>query len=268
MISSPIKWVGGKRWLLPELLKVIPPKFDWYIEPFAGGASAFFWLAPQKAILSDLNSELIVTYAAIRDEADDVWRRLRQHDRRHTDKYYYEVRASNPRHPASVAARFLYLNRTCWNGLYRVNRCGAFNVPRGTKDSVLLPSDNPTLLSNTLRKAELVWSDFEMVVDCAGRGDFIYADPPYTVKHNLNGFLKYNESIFGWNDQERLARSLRRAKRRGAFVVVSNADHSSIRSLYDSDFSVAQVARNSVLSGDAEFRCLTTELLIIGNPNE
>ena len=264
-VSSPIKWAGGKRWLLPKLLQIFPTEFDWYIEPFAGGASAFFGLAPSRAILADLNPDLITTYGAIRDEPNNVWLKLSEHARRHSDTYFYEVRSSKPRLPASIAARFLYLNRTCWNGLFRVNQRGEFNVPRGTKNAVLLPTDNPPLLSKTLKNTELIWSDFEMPIDCAGRGDLVYVDPPYTVKHNFNGFVKYNEFIFSWSDQERLARSLRRARKRGAFVVVSNADHPSVRSLYEPDFVVEQVARNSVLSGDADFRCLTSELLIIGS---
>ena len=189
-IVTPLKWAGGKRWLLPKLLEVFPAAFDWYVEPFAGGASAFFGLAPKKAVMADLNSDLITTFAAIRDEPDDVWRRLEQHARRHTNSYYYEIRACQPRCAAGIAARLLYLNRTCWNGLFRVNTRGEFNVPRGTKNTVLLPTDNPYMLSKALRNAELICSDFEMIVDCAGRGDLIYADPPYTVRHNLNGFLK------------------------------------------------------------------------------
>jgi DNA adenine methylase len=263
-VLTPIKWAGGKRWLLPTLLTIFPKTHNWYFEPFAGGASAFFGYSPNRAYLADLNAELITSYIAMRDYPEDVWQKLRVHSRRHSERYYYEVRTSAPRSPTSVAARFLYLNRTCWNGLFRVNKHGAFNVPRGTKDAVLLPVDRPLEISKALRNAHLICSDFEMVVDCASRGDLIYADPPYTVKHNYNGFLKYNESIFNWSDQERLAASLRRARRRGAHVVVSNADHQSVRELYERDFKITKISRHSIISGNAEFRCATSELLITG----
>ena len=263
---SPLKWAGGKRWLICELRTVIPKKFDWYIEPFAGGASVFFSLAPQKAVLADLNGELIATYRAIQVASDAVWRALGIHASQHSTEYYYQVRQQQPTRAAEIAARFLYLNRTCWNGLFRVNLRGYFNVPRGTKDQVLLPTDSPSKFASILQSAELYWSDFEMLVDGAGKGDLIYADPPYTVKHNLNGFLKYNESIFSWADQERLAESLRAARSRGAFVIVSNADHDSVRQLYEKDFQVKRVKRSSIIAGQARFRAATSELLIVGEP--
>lgn len=262
--ASPIKWAGGKRWLTSTLHKLFPKKFDWYIEPFVGGASVFFSLRPAKAMLADLNCQLIETYEAVQSSPQEVWRRLGQHAEQHCDRYYYDQRSAAPDELAAKAARFLYLNRTCWNGLFRVNRQGHFNVPRGTKDRVMLDSDAPADISEALGCAELYWSDFEMIVDGAGRGDLVYADPPYTVKHNLNGFIKYNESIFSWQDQERLAESLRAARRRGATVVISNADHQSIRELYAKDFIKYTVRRPSVIAASAEFRVETTELLIVG----
>jgi DNA adenine methylase len=263
---SPLKWAGGKRWLTAKIRQILPTKFDWYIEPFAGGASTFFALSPNRAILSDLNGELITTYGAIKDSANEVWKILRVHEKNHSNEYYYVVRDMRPMAKTAVAARFLYLNRSCWNGLYRVNLRGIFNVPRGTKNEIVLSSDNPGRLSTSLSRAELLWADFEMSIDCAGFGDVVYADPPYTVKHNFNGFVKYNESIFSWDDQERLARSLRRARKRGALVIVSNADHESVRSLYQSDFDLKVVTRASVIAGNARSRAPTTELLIVGTP--
>lgn len=262
--SSPIKWAGGKRWLVEDLRKVFPKTFNWYIEPFVGGASVFFSLLPKRAMLADLNAELISTYECLRDKPNSVWKRLAAHAAKHSNDYYYEQRSGIPTTQVETAARFLYLNRTCWNGLFRVNRQGHFNVPRGTKDQVLLKTDDPMRISGALSTAELYWSDFEMIVDAAGRGDLVYADPPYTVKHNFNGFIKYNEFIFSWDDQERLARAVRAARRRGANVVVSNADHPSIHDLYRKDFSVYKVNRPSVIAGEAKFRTQTSELMIVG----
>jgi DNA adenine methylase len=265
---SPLKWAGGKRWLLQELQQVLPDRFDWYFEPFAGGASVFFSLSPRRAALADLNGELIATYVAIRENVKDVWRVLGRHARNHSDSYYYQVRDRKPKSPAEIAARFLYLNRTCWNGLFRVNLNGHFNVPRGTKNEVIQPAEKPEDYSRILQGAELLWADFEMIVDGAGMGDLIYADPPYTVKHNFNGFVKYNESIFSWDDQERLASALRRAVKRGAHVVVSNADHESIRNLYARDFLTKSISRKSVIAGDSRYRASTSELLIVGQPGK
>ena len=165
------------------------------------------------------------------------------------------------RSPVKRAARLIYLNRTCWNGLYRVNRQGEFNVPIGTKTQVLLESDCFSAISDQLRMTEIRHSDFEATIDEASVGDLVFVDPPYTVKHNLNGFLKYNDKIFSWQDQVRLRDAVDRASGRGAYIVVTNANHKSLRDLY-AGFSQAPLARQSVLSGLAKSRGLTEELLI------
>jgi DNA adenine methylase len=121
------------------------------------------------------------------------------------------------------------LNRTCFNGIYRVNLRGAFNVPKGTKSAVVLPTDDFSEAQRLLRRAKLLDGDFEEVIDQAQSGDLVFADPPYTVRHNNNGFIKYNEKLFSWDDQERLARVLTRAAKRGVKVVATNADHREIR---------------------------------------
>lgn len=160
------------------------------------------------------------------------------------------------------AARFIYLNRTCWNGLYRVNLSGRFNVPLGTKTNVLLPTDNFIHASRALTDASLQSCDFERTIDRAGRGDFIFADPPYTVRHNNNGFIKYNQQIFSWDDQIRLRDSLWRAHLRGAKVLLTNANHTSVVQLYE-DFPVVQaLGRNSLLSADTQYRGSVEELLV------
>ncbi|WP_261503540.1 DNA adenine methylase, partial [Burkholderia multivorans] len=161
-------------------------------------------------------------------------------------------------------ARFIYLNRTCWNGLYRVNKNGQFNVPIGTKSNVLLDTDDWPTVSAALRQAKLLVSDFEPIIDQAKRNDIVFADPPYTVKHNNNGFVKYNENIFAWQDQIRLRDALLRAKKRGAHIFCTNADHISIREIYEDHFTVTSVARGSVISGKADSRGKTSELLITG----
>ena len=218
-----LKWAGGKRWLTSNSEFKVPEFSGRYVEPFLGSGSIFFSLQPKDAILSDLNSELIDTYIALRDEHKKVSRHLRQHAQNHSAKHYYKVRDElKPRATASRAARFLYLNRTCWNGLYRVNLAGKFNVPKGTKSNVILDTDDFASVSKILGKAKLVCCDFETVVDQAESGDFIYADPPYTVRHNMNGFIKYNEVLFSWEDQQRLRSALLRASTTATHSLLSS----------------------------------------------
>jgi DNA adenine methylase len=257
-----LKWAGGKRWLASGHPSLFPQDFDRYIEPFVGSGAVFFRLAPRSAILSDSNRDLVETYQAIKDDYRLVRRYLLNHKKNHSKDYYYEVRSAAPKSKFSRAARFIYLNRTCWNALYRVNLKGEFNVPKGTKDSVSLPTDDFRATARKLRRAELLCSDFEDVISMAGDGDFIFADPPYTVKHNLNGFVKYNEQIFGWDDQVRLRDSLMGATNRGAQVMLTNANHESIRELYRNDFDISYASRNSVIAASAENRSKISELII------
>jgi DNA adenine methylase len=258
-----LKWAGGKRWLASNSEFKVPPFHGRYIEPFLGSGSIFFSLQPRDAILSDLNAELIQTYESLRDEHEKVLRHLKAHARNHSKRYYYRTRDElKPRSPSAKAARFLYLNRTCWNGLYRVNLNGRFNVPKGTKSNVILETDDFASVSKALRSAKLLCGDFEAVINRARYGDFIYADPPYTVRHNMNGFIKYNEILFSWEDQQRLRSALLRASRRGAKFVLSNADHSSVRELYADLALMKTINRASIISGDRAARGTTTELLV------
>lgn len=259
-----LKWAGGKRWLTALTTgdgALFPKTFGNYLEPFLGGGAVFFHLAPPSAVLSDINRDLIEAYSAIRDSWAAVVRLLSKHQNHHSKAYYYEVRAAIPKSSIARAARFLYLNRTCWNGLYRVNLSGQFNVPIGTKSSVLLDSDNFSEISDRLRRTTLRACDFEETIEDAHPGDLLFIDPPYTVKHNTNGFLKYNENIFSWDDQVRLRDALIRADKKGALFIATNANHESIRKLYGK-FRRTILKRSSVLSGLSHGRGSTEELLI------
>lgn len=256
-----LKWAGGKRWLAASIAPVTLKPESTYFEPFVGSGAMYFSSTPQKAVLSDANSELIEAFSVIKDFPEAVFSVLKTHSTKHSTDYYYQVRATRCRTPVTRAARFIYLNRTCWNGLYRVNKSGEFNVPKGTKTSVILESDDFFLISEILKNAELICSDFEAQIDRAKDGDFIFADPPYTVRHKHNGFIKYNENLFSWEDQERLCAALWRAKGRGASVLVTNADHYSIRALY-ADFDIEETSRYSAISGAAKKRGRFDELLI------
>lgn len=258
-----LKWPGGKRWFVANQVHVLPTAFNRYIEPFLGGGSVFFYLKPTQSILSDLNSELIATYKAIRDDWAGLREKLLSHHFNHSSGYYYAVRDSKPRLLAAKAARMIYLNRTCFNGIYRVNLNGKFNVPKGTKDAVVLETDDFEGAAALLANAELRTSDFEPIIDQAEENDLIFADPPYTVRHNVNGFLKYNEQLFSWDDQVRLADALARARTRGAKIVSTNANHDSVRCLYrERGFRLKAVSRYSSISADPKSRKQFEELVI------
>lgn len=238
------------------------PQHDRYVEPFVGGGAGFFAINPTSALLSDVNGELINLYVQIRDHPLAIAQGIEQMQAKHSHSFYYQTRAERPSDPMERALRTLYLNRSCWNGLYRLNRKGEFNVPKGTKERVSLDSDDFKQAAERLSNAELEISDFESTLNRCGDGDLVFIDPPYTVKHNMNGFVKYNESIFTWEDQIRLRNSAVAASDRGAKVIITNADHASIHDLYHGVESMNSVERSSVLSGNPAFRARTTELLI------
>ncbi|HQZ11916.1 MAG TPA: Dam family site-specific DNA-(adenine-N6)-methyltransferase [Devosia sp.] len=260
-----LKWAGGKRWLAKSGELQPPLGYRRYFEPFLGGGAMFFHLRPGKAILSDLNPDLIELYQVMRDHAAELHSAMAGHHEKHNADYYYKVRSSVPTGSVGRAARTLYLNRTCWNGLYRVNQRGEFNVPIGTKTRVLFPGESFGRYAEALSSATLVCSDFEATISEAREGDFLFVDPPYTARHNKNGFLKYNESMFSWDDQVRLHSSVVSAAARGAAVAVTNADHASVLSLYEGAFAYRKLHRASVLAGRADCRGATTEALFTAN---
>lgn len=262
MLDPFVKWAGGKRWLATKHTHLFPDVVTRYIEPFLGGGAIFFKNRYSGAILADINSELIECYKVIRDEWESLDKLLEIHHANHSKVYYYFVRSSSPENRVERAGRFLYLNRTCWNGLYRVNLKGEFNVPIGTKSSVVMDTDNFEEIAAALKGAKLRASDFRVTLRETQPGDFVYLDPPYTVKHNVNGFVKYNERIFSWNDQLALKEEVVRLKRLGARVLISQANHESIRELYK-DVGVTHVMqRNSNIAANSYDRSEIEELLI------
>lgn len=241
---------------------VFQTDFARLIEPFVGGAAVFFHLQPRRAWLNDINDELVNTYEQLKNDWIPVHKLLQEYHLEHTKSFYYAMRDTLPQGGVERAARFIYLNRTCFNGIYRVNLDGRFNVPKGSKSAVVMPEDNFAAIANALRRVRLTSLDFEPVIDECGSCDLLFVDPPYTVLHNFNGFVKYNENLFSWADQVRLRDALFRARHRGAKVIVSNADHESVRQLYSESRYVHRIERPSVIAASAEKRKRTTELLI------
>ncbi|MEZ2224116.1 DNA adenine methylase [Rhizobium sp. RCC_161_2] len=257
-----LKWAGGKRWLVDRPEFSIPAFSGRYIEPFLGGGAIYFSLLPRASLLSDVNPKLIATYQAIKEDWKSVVDRLEEHHDRHSKDYYYSQRGVEHQDVASRAAHFLYLNRACWNGLYRENLKGEFNVPIGTKSKIIFENDNFKSVSEVLKSADIRCCDFEETISKARGGDAIFVDPPYTTAHNMNGFIKYNQKIFSWEDQVRLRDALVNAVDRGAKVVATNAWHESVIDLYSGSATIVEVPRASVISGNNRGRKGTSESLI------
>ncbi|MBD5155569.1 MAG: Dam family site-specific DNA-(adenine-N6)-methyltransferase [Oscillibacter sp.] len=258
-----LKWPGGKRWLISNYRHIFPTEYNCYFEPFLGGGSAFFSMMPQRAMISDINAALINTYHVMKRTPAQLRNLLVQHQEQHSIIHYYAVRAAIPEDRIEQAARFLYLNRTCFNGMYRVNRLGEFNVPIGTKlrftDDIQFFEEYSAALQN----AHIRKQDFVTAIHNAGDGDFIFADPPYTIAHNQNAFIKYNERIFSWTDQRRLLNALIRARDRGATILATNANYPDIQQMYaDHNFYTRPLRRFSSISGIAGGRGIQEELLI------
>jgi DNA adenine methylase len=252
-----LKWTGGKRWLIPTVRRLVLNSCGTYFEPFVGGAAIFFNLQPTKAVLSDKNEELINCYIQVRDNPDKVVSELSK--LRNTEEQYYAVRASRPKSEARRAARLIFLTNLSFNGIYRVNMKSEFNVPYGRRTH--LPPYEPEKIynaSDALSTTRLLHADFEKATSTAVSGDLIYFDPPYTVVHGNNGFLRYNEKILHWTDQVRLANLARTLSRRGCRVIVSNADHPSILELYHG-FKQLRVERASCMAATRTYRRTITE---------
>lgn len=264
-----LKWPGGKRWFVCNHADLLPTEFGTYVEPFLGAGAVYFHLKPIRALLGDINADLVEAYRVIKEDWKSLESSLRYHQRRHRenpDAYYYRLRACVPKDMVRRASKLIYLNRTCFNGIYRVNRQGVFNVPRGCKDKVVIETDDFESMAKVLAGAELVTGDFEALIDRACSGDFVFCDPPYTVRHNHNGFRKYNEVLFSWADQERLAQALTRAALRGVKIVCTNANHQSVLDLYDSKlFECRVLSRYSQISANKTGRSYFEELIIRAN---
>lgn len=264
-----LKWAGGKAWFAANEGNRIPQNYDRYIEPFLGGASMFFSINPQNAILSDINQELINTYNALRENFNLVYRNLKKHETNNSQEYYYKIRKTKPRTQPSAAARMIYLNKTCFNGIYRTNGNGNFNVPYGTDKQISFDKQELLDASNSLQHATLLCQDFEYTVNLAQENDFLFCDPPYVVPTSTNKFNLYNAVSFSWDDQIRLARLLHAAANRGVKIILTNIEHPSVRELYNDElrFQLDTISRKCTISGVAEGRKDFQELVISANIN-
>lgn len=270
-----LKWAGGKTKLLGELTSRMPSEMRTYAEPFCGGAALFFALAADKkahrrtferAILADRNEELVVTYNVVKTKVDALVKALGAY--KYDKDLFYETRAKNPQSLAPVerAARFVFLNRTCFNGLWRVNSKGEFNVPFGRyKNPTICDEEALRAASAALQDATIVCADFAEVTRELGAGkktvDFVYFDPPYAPVSDTADFTAYAAGGFGFAEQERLARELEALRDRGAMAMLSNADTPDMRVLYK-EFEVNVVSAPRAINSDATKRGDAAELLV------
>jgi|LSQX01.2.fsa_nt_gb DNA adenine methylase len=252
MMSKPfIKWAGGKTKSLKQFSKYFPT-FDKYYEPFLGGGSVFFFLRPEKAVLSDSNKDLITTYKAIKEDLTSVVTALSRFV--NTEEYFYKIRDTDPQDDVSIAARFIYLNKTCFNGLHRVNKDGKFNVPFGNyTNPKILDAVNLRNASRLLAHAELVHGDFETVLKC-NSNDFAYLDPPY-----LGTYSDYDKDSFKQDDHERLAKTFENLKCK---AMLSNSYHEWVRERYK-DFRIVEIDTARVISANAKSRGKVKDLLVM-----
>jgi DNA adenine methylase len=267
-----VKWVGGKTQLLPTLFELLPRTFKAYHETFVGGGAFFFGLTRADELrghavyLSDVNKELVSTYSAVRDDVSGVVRALERHQ--HDRDHYYALRAEDPWSLSATqrAARLLYLNRTGFNGLYRVNRKGEFNVPFGKYENPTI-CDHANLLavSKALRQASVEHRSFETVLDRAERGDLVYFDPPYVPVSPTANFVGYAQGGFGEAEQERLAEVFETLARRGVSVMLSNSDTPWVRRRYGAHRVVAVSARRNVNSRASD-RGPIGEVVVVAGP--
>ena len=265
--SPVIKWVGGKSKLLPELRARMPPRFGRYFEPFAGGAALFFATAPVDAVLGDDNQDLIATYRAIASDVDAVIRRLELHRRHHDDAHYYEVRARwNDREVSwstpERAAAFIYLNKTCFNGLWRVNKAGEHNVPKGDyRNPSIYDADELRDASAHLRGASIDVGDYKLTTSTAQAGDFVYFDPPYDPASKTSNFTAYTKDSFGKKEQAELADYARVLRHGGTYVMLSNNDTPYVRELYH-DFYIDTIQVGRAINSKGDKRGKVAEVVI------
>ena len=267
-----IKWVGGKQQLLTQFEAYFPPTFHRYLEPFVGGGAVFFHLwntrrLPGQALLRDNNAELINAYRVVRDQVDDLIRSLAEHQSHHSKTYYYQIRGLD-REAAELsdvakAARTIYLNRTCYNGLYRVNRRGEFNAPMGNYKAPRILRENVLrAASAALQQTTPAAGDFREIADLAQPGDFVYFDPPYAPLSKTANFTGYTAESFQDSDQRDLAEVFTQLTNRGCLCMLSNAYTPLILELYR-PFRVETVYARRAVNSDAGGRGAIKEVVVL-----
>lgn len=267
-VSTPfLRWTGSKRWFVKEhIASFLPREFNNYHEPFLGGGAVFFHILNNSKVdrqyfLSDINPELINAYIQIRDQPEAVIGELRS--LHNSKEEYYNIRAWRPRRNEKRAAKFIYQNRTSFNGIYRVNNKGVYNVPYGYRTNVDIVTEELLInVSKALFNVSIQSVPFEETIEAIQKNDLVFIDPPYTVAHENNGFIEYNQKLFSWEDQVQLKDYILRVIEKEAYFMLTNASHQSIRDLYNDIGKLKKLSRLSKVGGRVKTRALYNELLI------
>jgi len=274
-----VKWVGGKRQLLKQFKKLkffrLPPngfnlKKSTYYEPFVGGGAVFFDFLPRNALLSDMNAELVTTYNVIKNDVHALIRSLKYH--KNDKEYFLKMRAKDltKMTDVQIASRFIYLNRTAFNGMYRVNQSGGFNVPFGKYDNPkICDADNLLHVHNYLQGIDIKHQDYTKVLEVAKKGDFIYFDPPYAPLSPTSSFTAYTKDGFGAQQQIELRDAFFELHKRGCYVMLSNSNSDFINEIYgelvkkDKSITLHKVQANRMINADASKRGKIKEVLVV-----
>ncbi len=268
-----VKWAGGKRQLIPILNQNLPKSFGTYYEPFLGGGALLFYILTdkngQKCSISDLNSDLVLAYTTIRDRIDSLIASLKNHEKnyqKNSKSYYYSIRESNPRSEIEKTSRLIFLNRTCFNGLYRVNSKGKFNVPLGKYSNPnIVNEENLHAVSRILQSSRISIKcrDFEAVLRDAKKGDLIYFDPPYQPVSATANFTSYTNKDFTYDDLTRLAELCLKLDSRGCNVLLSNSDSKEVADIFAKNpWNITRIEANRSINSNSKKRTGHYELLI------
>jgi DNA adenine methylase Dam len=258
-----LKWAGGKTQLIPELSKYIPARFNRYIEPFIGGGAFFFYLNPGNSVISDSNGELIITYKTVRDNVEEIIEVLERY--KNEASFFYKIRSLNvdKLSEAERAARFIYLNKTCFNGLYRVNKKGEYNVPYGKRNGDFLNREQLRDSSEFLKNTEILHSDYLATLKkYAKKGDFIFLDPPYYPVGKYSDFKRYTKEFFYHDDHVILKEEFDRLVKLGCHVLLTNSDHPVIMELYE-DYNIKVIQTKRLISSNPKTRH-GKDIIVIG----
>ena len=258
-----LKWAGGKTRLISQYKDYFPKHYETYYEPFLGGGAVFFYLQPFQAVLTDINADLILTYRCVRDNLRELITLLQYHQIRHNSDYYYDARNHQSGTDLEKAARFIYLNKTCFNGLYRVNSQGKFNVPVGKyKNPGICQEEVLKLASFALKNVEIKQANFEEVLNYAiGSNDFVYFDPPYYPLNKTSNFTAYSNFCFDENQQIKLRDIFIKLADKGVKIMLSNSDCPFIRDLY-SGFNIHTILAARSINSNGQKRGKINELLV------
>jgi DNA adenine methylase len=257
-----LKWAGGKSQLIQQYLPYFPTSYHTYYEPFLGGGAIFFHLLPQQAVLTDINPALVNVYECVRDRVEAMIELLKNHEQSHSLDHYYQTRSQQPTSKLEQAARLIYLNKTCFNGLYRENAKGEFNVPMGKyKKPAVCQADLLRSVSQALSRVNLSIQSFDTVLHHATDQDFVYFDPPYHPISITSSFTSYSRYAFGVAEQERLRDTFAQLAKRGVKVMLSNSDCPFIQDLYQ-DFMIHQILASRTINSNAQKRGKIAEVLV------